>query len=378
MSRPEPLYLHLGMQKTGTSYLQSIFWRNQARLAEQGLHLVPATKRGAFHLMLRVRDRFQPELDPPSIAKALGRFTKELAAAPGAALLSQESLAACTPTQIDTLLAACGDREVHVVLTVRDLGRQLPSAWQQTLQSGGTVRYEAYLRRLRRQWEKGSFGSRRLHLDPPAVLERWARHVPPERIHVVTVPPPGSRSTLLLERFCRVLGVDPEALESEVASSNTGLGRIQSEVLRRVNAGLDPRLKRRQVYGDLGKRFFAVQVLGRQERRRTKVPAEFEEWCRVVSEEHVAALAGAGYVVEGDLTDLHSDGSAFSEDERAPREREVAAAAVQALVQLLSLWAGKRAWPGTADPDEADPPQTGARALAGRLRRRLGARGKSH
>jgi hypothetical protein len=379
MSRPQPLYLHLGMQKTGTSYLQSIFWRNQARLAEQGLDLVPASKRAGFHLMLRVRDRYQPELDPPPVAQALDRFSKELAAAPGTrALLSQESLAACTPAQIETLLAACRDREVHVVLTVRDLGRQLPSAWQQTLQSGGSVPYGAYLRRLRREWDKGSFGTRRIHLDPPTVLARWAEHVPPERIHVVTVPPPGSRSTLLLERFCRVLDVDPGALESEVASSNTGLGRVQSEVLRRVNAGLDPRLRRRQVYGDLGKRFFAVQVLGTQERRRTKVPAQFEEWCRIVSEAHVAALAGSGYAVEGDLNDLHSDPSAFSEDERRPREREVAASAIQALVHLLSLWARKRTRPRAPDPDQAGRPPRGARALAGRLRRRLGVRGKSH
>ena len=367
------------MQKTGTSYLQSICWNSQEALARQGVDLVPATKLGAFHLMLQVRERFNPTLDPPSVGTALARFTKELEKAPGPrALLSQESLAACTPAQIETLLAACGDREVHVVLTVRDLGRQLPSAWQQTLQAGGSLGYDAYLRRLRRRAKGGALGASRLHLDPPAVLARWAEHVPAERIHVVTVPPQGSSPTLLLERYCRVLGLDPGPLETEVASSNTGLGRVQSEVLRRVNAGLDPRLRRRQVYGDVGKRYFAVQVLGRQERRKTKVPAQFEEWCQRVSEAHIASLADAGYTVEGDLGDLRSHASAFSTEEKAPREREVAASAVQALVLMLGQRAERRTRAGSSATGRLRGPVRRARGLARRAQQRLRARGESH
>ncbi|MCW2791351.1 MAG: hypothetical protein JWO76_449 [Nocardioides sp.] len=383
MSRPQLLFLHLGMQKTGTSYLQSIFWRNQAELARQGLDLVPDSKRGAFHLMLRVRDRFQPDLDPPAVAGALERFTRDLADAPGPrALLSQESLAACTPTQIKTLLDACGEREVHVVLTVRDLGRQLPSAWQQTLQSGASMEYGAYLTRLQRLIRNDSHESRRLHLDPPLVLARWAEHLPPEQIHVVTVPPRGGGPTLLLERYCHVLGVDPTRLETEVASSNTGLGRVQSEVLRRVNADLGPEVKRRQVYGDVGKRYFAVRVLGRQDGRRIKVPAEFEAWCRELSESHIAALTAARYSVEGDLGDLRSASSAFAEDEGDPHEREVAAAAVGALVAMLEERAEDRVAARQPAVAAGPLPVRASRRLLGRLlgrsRGRLRARGISH
>lgn len=371
-----PLFVHIGLQKTGTSYLQSIFWLNQDGLAEQGLDLVPATKRGTFHLMLRVRNRYVPGVDPPGVATSLETFVEELAGARGSrALLSQESLAGCTAEQVETLLSACADREVHVVLTVRDLGRQLPSSWQQTLQSGESMPYERYLRRLRRQTRTGALPARRLHLDPPAVLERWARHVPPERIHVVTVPPSGNDPGLLLQRYCRVLGVDPAALASQVASTNTGLGRVQSEVLRRVNAGLEPRLRRRQIYGDLGKRYFAVQVLGAQERQRTRVPQRFEAWCRQTCEAHIDALRTAGYAIEGDLADLRSGDAAFSAAERAPKEREVAASAVQALVLMLAQRAAGRRGSGSSARVE---PTRSVGGLAARLRGRLSARGKSH
>ncbi len=68
------LYLHIGLQKTGTSYLQSIMWRNQDLLRELGLDLVPPSKRETFHLMLDVRERYRPEFDPPAVATALQRL----------------------------------------------------------------------------------------------------------------------------------------------------------------------------------------------------------------------------------------------------------------------------------------------------------------
>ena len=208
MPAPRQVYLHLGLQKTGTSYLQGVMRRNRDLLAEQGLDLVPAGRRESFELMLLLRGRYNPERDPASVGGALDRFTADLERAPGTrALLSQESLAASRPAQVKTLVEACGDREVHVVLTVRDLARQVPSSWQQELKAARTVTYERWLERLQEGERAGRGSHPWVQLDPPGVLARWAEVVPPERIHVVTVPAPGSEPTLLLERYCRVLGV---------------------------------------------------------------------------------------------------------------------------------------------------------------------------
>ena len=72
------LYVHIGLQKTGTTYLQAVMLGNRDRLAAQGLVLVPPTKKEAFQLMLLVRDRYQPGRDPAVVADALARFESRL------------------------------------------------------------------------------------------------------------------------------------------------------------------------------------------------------------------------------------------------------------------------------------------------------------
>ena len=342
MDQPRRLYIHVGLQKTGTSYLQGAMAQNRELLAGRGLDLVPPTKRETFELMLLVRDRYQPDKDPDTVPGALDRLRRTLADARGhTALISQESLAACRPAQIERLLSACTDREVHVVASVRDLGRQLPSSWQQEIKAGKTERYGHYLRRLRAAQESGSVAHPWIHLDPPAVLARWAEHVPADRIHVVTVPQRGGSPTLLLERFCAALGVDPSDFEPEDSPVNTSLGRVQAEVLRRVNAELPEEMRRRQVYGDHGKRFLSSRVLTAQGGRRIVVPNDYREWCEEVTSEHIASLTAAGYAVSGDLEDLRSADAAFGEDER-PADGEVAKAAVAALARVLVLRAQGR------------------------------------
>jgi hypothetical protein len=366
MPEPRRLFIHLGLQKTGTSYLQGVLHANADLLASQGLDLLPPTRRETFELMLLVRDRYHAGRDPDSVRDALDRFSRLLAEAPGrSALLSQESLAAARPPQVRRLLDACGDREVHVVLTVRDLARQLPSSWQQELKAGRDDDYAGYLRRLHESQLAGRGGHPWIHLDPPAVLARWAEYVPAERIHVVTVPPSGSAPTLLLERFCTVLGVDAGSLVPEETPSNTSLGRVQAELLRRVNEQLPDELRRRQVYGDVGKRFFSSQVLATQQGRRIRVPGELREWCRAVAGEQIRDLAAAGYRVEGTLEDLRCPEAAFADDEAEPAEREVAAVAVAALVRILTLRAS-----ALQRRREAPPAGPGLRTRARRLLRR--------
>lgn len=331
------LYVHVGLQKTGTSYLQAALLGSRTALAEQGLDLVPPTKRESFELMVVTRDRYADRRDAESDRNILDRFTAQLADAPGTrAVYSQESLAAARSGQIERLLAACGDREVHVVVTVRDLARGLPSAWQEELKAGGTVGFGKHLGRLRRQQREGAGRNPWIHLDAPAVLARWRELVPAERMHVVTVPPSGSAPTLLLERFASVLGVDPARLTPEERPANTSLGLVQAEVLRRVNDELPEEVHRRYVYADVVKRGFASGVLGRQDGVRILVPAKYRPWCEEVTEQHVAELGSAGYEIVGSLDDLRCADTMFADERQRARQRDVAAASVSALAGLLA------------------------------------------
>jgi hypothetical protein len=269
---------------------------------------------------------------------------------------------------------------VHVIATVRDLGRQLPSTWQQVLKGGGTATYEGFLRRARTREQEGSDGRPWTHLNIPAVLERWSVAVGgPERINVVTVPPRGSAPTTLLERYCSVLGVDPDRMVPEGTAVNTSLGRVQAELLRRVNSELPAELRPRQVYGNVGKRFFAAQVLAAQDGSTIRVPPEFRAWCEEVAERQIKAIEGAGYAVTGDLADLRCQDEAFADADDPPTHRDVEAAAVKALVHMLAIrgQAARRRGGGPGAHDVAHAGDRGAdgrhrlRARTGRLLRRM-------
>ena len=312
--------------------------------------------------------------------ESLDRFSELLERAPGArALLSQESLSAARPDQIRRLLDACGDREVHVIATVRDVARQLPSAWQQLVKSGGTTAYQSFLRQARAREQEGSDERPWTHLNVTAVLARWSEAVGPERIHVVTVPPAGSAPGALLERYCSVLGVDPDRMEPEDRRLNTSLGRVQAELLRRVNSQLPAEVRRRQVYGNVGKRFFAAKVLAVQEPSRIRVPAEFRPWCDEVADRQSKTIEESGYAVTGQLADLRCPDEAFSDEDARPNQRDVAAAAVQALARILALRAqaerrrlGRPGAPGAVP--SGGPGGEGRRSLrvrAGRLLRSI-------
>lgn len=373
------VYLHVGLQKTGTSYLQAVLFAAQGHLRERGLDLVPGSKREMFQVMLCVRERFDPLYDPPEAAMALARFPAQLGAAPGpVALLSEEALAASSPAGIRRLVAACADREVHLVFTVRDLARVVPSMWQQQLRSAGTVSFDDYLRAVVAR--EGPTAQRFLrNQDLPRVLDRWEEEVPASRIHVVTVPPPGSPATVLLERYCSMLAVDPAPLAGYVPPGNPSLGRVEAELLRRVNAGLPAERRRRQLYGDVGKRYFSQRVLGERRSEPARLPLELAPWCREWADEMVQRLAVGGYDVVGDLDDLRPRSESFARTTEPVDDTAVAEVAVRALVTMLDERIGRvqrrLSRRGTGARLRHGPrgggPVAGARGVVGRLVRRF-------
>ena len=331
-----PVYLHIGLQKTGTSYLQGILWNSKGELGRQGLDLVPGSKRETFHLRLSARGHYNPEIDPPGAARALDRLPGQLGAARGdRALITEESLAPAPLDQIARLLKACGNREIHLLLTLRDLGRQIPSAWQQAIQAGSLESYEEYLTNMR-QTQGDALNKFWSSKDVAAILERWSAYVPSERIHLVTVPPSGSDPELLLHRFCEVLDVDHTMLKRELTAPNPGIGYVQAELLRRVNARLAPLDRSRDVYGPIGKAWFAGTVLSQQKGPSIRIPAAHADWIRGLSKRYSDAIRTGGYHVVGDLADLDPETSAFDAAGDVVTLEQVSDAAVDALAAILA------------------------------------------
>lgn len=295
---PKQVFVHIGLPKTGTTYLQALLYANVDAFARSGVTVVGrhAQHYEAASELAGVRPRLAASMPT-------GRWdavVAEVAAArTGVAVLSNERYSLAKPPGIRRMAASFPDAELHVVVTVRDLVAAEPSAWQEYVKNGGTrtwtefceasVRRPAALRNRRR--------IRR-------VLRAWPRHVPPERIHVVTVPPPGSPRGLILERFCRVLGVDPAALDVlEPKRANTSLDFVATEMLRRVNAheaGLTVGAQRGEI-----KEWLANGVLSR--RPATATPVLTGAALELLQGENAwvrRRLRRGGFDVVGDPADL--------------------------------------------------------------------------
>ena len=105
-------------------------------------------------------------------------------------------------------MASLAPAEIHVVLTARDIARQVPAEWQERLKHQGRMRYGKFVRRV--QKPRSAMGRSFWQVQGVTqVLERWSRQLPPDRVHVVTVPQPGAPHGELWRRFCRAVDVDP-------------------------------------------------------------------------------------------------------------------------------------------------------------------------
>ena len=216
------------------------------------------------------------------------------------AVLSYELFAAATAGQAQRALADLAAYDVHVVVTARDLGRVVVSAWQERLKFGLTTPLEKWTPKDER--DGGEWGWHTL--DPAAVAERWGSTLPADHVHVVTAPGPGAPPHELWHRFAEACGLGDLRPELDVARANESLGVVQAELLRRVNQVLAPEIQGSRQRSVWIRDLLAQDVLGPLGHEpigttETQVSPARETWVRTVER-----IRAAGYVVHGDLDDL--------------------------------------------------------------------------
>jgi len=333
------IYLHVGCRKTGTSFLQRVMYSDPAAVRAKGLALPLTGRTPHLRLLQALGVVTDAALSPQDADSFLRRFDRRLSHVAGQpALISHEDLATADREKVRRLLELLGDREVHVIITARDLARQIPSEWQQCVKTRMQTTYDDFVDTVaqRRGPDAALFWARQ---DVADVAARWGESLPPQQVHIVTVPPPGTSQTVLLERFWTVMGVDPSGFDLG-EGFNPALGAQQAELLRRVNVALGDRLAAvREEYRPVV-RLFVGQVLGPQQGKELRLPSHHAQWCRDVSNEIVGRLRSRGYDVSGDLGDLVPQETAAPGSEPggglAVAEADVSAAAVDALATLLA------------------------------------------
>jgi hypothetical protein len=351
------VYVHIGPAKTGTTYLQDVLWRNRDRLAEQGLAFPGRRPVAHFHAALDLRGIQFGGHNDPDVAGAWDRLAASVRDMTSAAVVTHEILAGADEAEIARVGRDFDGREIHIVYGARDLARQLPAVWQESLKNRRWRRFDAFLSTVLRPGAEDDPAPRGFWRaqDAVATLGRWSAIA--AQVHVVTLPQSGAPPDTLWRRFAAALDIDPEGFDLDVARSNASLSARDAELLRRLNRTLPDDLEWPQ-YDRLVKRRFNRAANRGSDGRRVRVPAALADVVRERSAATRAALEASGYDIVGDLNELLPVASSFDD---APQPKvEVPDTEVDALASEV-----------LAEAERFEPlPVRGARSLVARLRGR--------
>jgi hypothetical protein len=297
------VFLHIGTMKSGTSYLQTLWWHHRDELARRGL-LMPGEARLDHRkaaLIVKAPDDLAERLNSHQLG-TWERFLAETGATMRDVIISNEGFCAADAARAEETLRQLAGvaEEVHVVLTTRDLGRILPSAWQQAIKHGHSHSFEEYWRRSSSEGPDGPF---RRNYDVPEVLNRWTPGLPPERVHIVVHPRRGAGRDWLWQRLCEITGVDPTGLVTDVARNNESLGLPEVEVLRAVNASLPPELRTLDTVRFL-KRTLVREVLLPAGGEHFVATPQAHAWALEQGRAAADHLGASGWHIVGQLADL--------------------------------------------------------------------------
>jgi glycosyltransferase involved in cell wall biosynthesis len=190
-----------------------------------------------------------------------------------------------------------------VLLTARDLARQLPAEWQERIKHRSHIDFAQFMAEIvdpESRVHHSLWGAQ----DYADIVARWAAGLPASQVHVVTVPQPGAPKSLLWQRFAEVLGVDGTNVSLDVPRDNTSLGLEQAVFLREVNLRLGDRVPMPGPWTDVGKILLAHRVLGARPGTPLVLGGADLELARQRSAEVVAQLRDRGVTVHGDLDEL--------------------------------------------------------------------------
>jgi len=354
------VYLHIGAPKTGTTYLQDRLALNAASLADHGIHFPsrsPLVSPGLFH--------FRAALDllgqdwggePGHAAGNWDALAKRVRRRSGTVIVSHEILAPARPEHVARAMADLAGSEVHIVYCARDLGRAIPAAWQESIKQGRRWSFRKFLRKTRRgkPWFFRAF-------DLPTVLATWGSQLPPERIHVVTLPPrPGETDAAtspdaavpggpLWLRFCEVCGIDPAWAPRDSGRINQSLGVAETQLIRQLNRRLERTTRREASYDALIREMLAQdQLVGRTSAPVRLPPADYE-WVEQMADRWADYLQQSGVDVVGELADLRPvrppEGARWRDPDRVPARQRLQ-------VSLDALAAMTREAAARPDPDQ--------------------------
>jgi hypothetical protein len=354
------VYIHIGAPKTGTTYLQDRLYLNRSLLDDHGVTYPVGLHHDHFGAALDLTEKPWGQIGE-NMEGRWDSLAAKARRASGHVIISHELFAGATLEQVKKAMGDLGNAEVHIVYSQRDMARQIPAQYQESAKHRSSETFEHYLERCRtRSRRNPEWWFWRAH-SLPDVLNRWTQGLPPERVHLVTVPQRGHVEESLWERYCRALAIDPAWAPEDSVRSNPSLGIDETILLRRLNRRLRKAGLEQEHYDAIVRGLLVQQNLAKKGDTRTiTVPPTAYDWIDEVTDEWIDWVRAAGIDVVGDLEDLRARRPEEPwEDPDKPKPVLVNKAALKAL-EILVLELAER-------PDPAQSPT----ARIGRLARHL-------
>ncbi len=342
------IFLHVGVPKTGTTFLQRVLWAHAGLLAERGVLLPGGDIHAHFRACIDVAHDPAKAQHPELVPGAWRRLLDEMSAWTGDSLVSHELFSRASAEQATDALARIADAEVHVIVTARDLVRQLPAEWQEHLKHRSTFTLSEYVDQLRGPEEPAAFWA---VPDAAEVVARWGASLPAAHVHVVTVPQEPAGPDVLWARFASTFGVDPAGFDLSKARANPSLNAEQAEVLRRLNEVLGRRLPLPGTYTDTVKGVLAHRFLAGRPGTPLRLVGRELDFAVARSRQIADRLVASGADLVGSLDDLLPPADAAAEPPGVTQNIDVEldavlSEAIAALAEVLDRLGRRRA----ADP----------------------------
>jgi len=327
-------YLHIGLPKTGTTFVQGVLAANSEELSAQGL-AYPGRSNDHFLAAQDVTGhafRGHPDERTPGSWQSL---VHAVSSAPEAAIISHELFSLATEAAVERILKDLPSERVSVVVTARDFLRQVPAVWQENLKNGKSRTLAEFVTMVRetdgQNLSRGFWGFQ----DLSAITARWAKHVGSENITIVTVPASSSDQHLLWERFASAVELGAADVAIPARRKNTSLGAVEAEFLRRLNIEVKDDLTWPE-YREFVKHTLVSRVLANSENSvPIRLTQEDVAWAIERSQRMTADVEGCGYRIIGDTADLVSVPPPDSDSAHRIRDKDVTEVGVAAIAGLL-------------------------------------------
>jgi hypothetical protein len=241
---PDAITVHIGMMKTGTTALQTLFAAAREDMKRLGVDYPGGRKllehhAAAFSLLGLADERhgFKGGAgESPDEWSALADHARRT---PSRVLISSEHFSAAGPKQIQRLVCDLGPDRVQVVVGVRNLAPIAVSVWQETLKARWTSDLDAFMSdQFKRQPKEDGAWSFWARHDSAAVVRRWADAEGSGRVRAVIID---ERDRSFLQRtFEQLLELPEGTLAGRTpAMSNRGMSADEAELVRRVNLAVE-------------------------------------------------------------------------------------------------------------------------------------------